>query len=119
MEGQAVLTVSAVVDGMDGQAIVTVSAAVVALTQIVKWGGIPDKWGPVAVVLLAAAGVALWGYSYEDAYERNDAFDYFAGWIAVATSAAGVYGFSRASGTALTQMTAPPSTGAGSEPTIK
>jgi hypothetical protein len=37
---------------MDGQAILTVSAAVVALTQIVKWGGIPDKWGPVAVILL-------------------------------------------------------------------
>lgn len=103
---------------MNGQAIVSVSAAVVALVQMVKWGGLPDRLGPPAVLLLSLIGVAFWGWSTGDV-TRATAFGYFAGWIAVSTSAAGVYGFSRASGEALTRMTAPPSTGAGSEKTIK
>lgn len=103
---------------MDGQAIVSVSAAVLGLVQLCKWRSwIPDRYGPLAVMAFSAAGVALWGYS-TGTFERAQAFDYFAAWIAVTTSAAGVYGFSRASGEALTKMQAPPS-GAGAEPTIK
>jgi hypothetical protein len=102
---------------MDAQAVVSVSAAVLAITQFSKWSGIPDRYGPLAVLLLSAVGVVLWGWSVGD-FERAKAFDYFAGWVAVATSAAGVWGFSRASGEALTKLSAPPG-GAGSSPTIK
>ena len=103
---------------MDGQAILSVSAAVVALTQIVKWGGLPDKWGPISVLMLSLIGVAFWGYSVGN-FEQARAFEYFAGWIAVSTSAAGVFGFTRAANTAVTAAKAPPSSGAGSSPTVK
>jgi hypothetical protein len=103
---------------MNGEAIVSVSAAVVALTQLVKWAGLPDKVGPLSVLVLAAGGVMFWGWTQGD-ITRASAFGYFAGWIAVATSAAGVFGFTRAGGEAVTRMSAPPSGGAGGSPTIK
>lgn len=87
---------------MTAEAIATIAAAVVALTQLAKWGGIPDKSGPVAVLLLSALGVAFWGYSTEPTWDRNILFTYFSAWIVVATSAAGVYGFTRAAGAAVT-----------------
>lgn len=86
---------------MDGQAIIAVSAAVVALTSLVKWAGLNDHYGPIIVLILSAVGVGMWGYT-EGTYERTKAFEYFAGWIAVATSAAGVYGFTRSSPAAVT-----------------
>lgn len=100
---------------MDAQSIITVSAAVVALTQFAKWSGIPDKYGPIAVLVLALVGVLFWGYSQET-ITRAESFDYFAGWISVATSAAGVFGFTRASREAVTK-TAPPPPGAGASRT--
>jgi hypothetical protein len=103
---------------MDGAAIITISAAVVALTQLLKWAGIPDKWGAGAVLALAVLGVALWGYSV-GTFERTQAFDYFAAWIAVATSAAGVFGFTRAASGAVSSMTPPPAGGAGQSGTVK
>jgi hypothetical protein len=103
---------------MDGEAILAVSAAVVALTQLMKWGGVPDKYGPLAVLALAVVGVVFWGYSVGN-FERTKAFEYFAGWIAVATSAAGVFGFTRATTSAVTAAKAPPMSGAGSSPTLK
>ena len=103
---------------MTAEAILTVSAAVVACTQLLKWGVLPDKYGPVAVLLLALAGVLGWTWT-QGPFVRADGFGYFAAWITIATSASGVYGFSRASGEALTRLTAPPITGAGSEPTNK
>lgn len=102
---------------MDGQAIITVSAAVVALTQLVKWAGLPDKVGPLAVLLLAAIGVAVWVYSQGE-FDRQAVFDLFAGWIAVATSAAGVFGFTRAAASAVISAQPPPAGGAGSNPTV-
>jgi hypothetical protein len=101
---------------MNGEAIISVSAAVVAMVQLIKWAGLRDNYGPIAVLALSLEGVAFWGWSGGE-FTRQAAFTYFAGWIAVSTSAAGVYGFSRASGEALTKMTAPPS-GAGASPTI-
>lgn len=103
---------------MDGTAIITVSAAVVALTQLVKWAGLPDKAGPLAVMGLSLFGVVFWGYSV-GTFERMKAFEYFAGWIAVSTSAAGVFGFTRAANTAVTAAKAPPGGAAGSSPTVK
>jgi hypothetical protein len=102
---------------MDGQAILTVSAAVVALTQLIKWGGVPDRLGPIAVLVLALIGVVFWGYS-EGTFERTKAFAYFAGWVSVALSAAGVYGFTRATSEAITKTSPPPTSGAGSSPTV-
>jgi hypothetical protein len=101
--------------GMSGQAIITVSAAVVALTQIVKWSGLPDRRGPLAVLVLSLLGVAFWGYSTGD-FTRASSFGYFAGWIAVTTSAAGVFGFTRSGVDALTSTKTPPA-GAGANPT--
>lgn len=103
---------------MNAEAIISVSAAVVALVQLVKWTGLPDKQGPIAVLALSLLGVVFWGWSVGD-ITRANAFGYFAGWIAVSTSAAGVFGFTRASGEAVAKMTAPPSGGAGGNPTVK
>jgi hypothetical protein len=102
---------------MTAEAILTVSAAVLTCTQFAKWSGVPDKYGPLAVLLLSALGVCLWVYS-GGVFLRTELFAYFAGWIAVATSAAGVYGFSRASAAALVKALPPPGSGAGSEPTV-
>lgn len=103
---------------MDGEAIITIAAAVVALTQLVKWGGIPDKLGPVSVMVLSVIGVALWGWSV-GTFERARAFEYFVGWINVMLNAAGVFGFTRAAGEAVSRMSPPPGGGAGSNSTIK
>lgn len=103
---------------MDAQAVLTVSGAVVALTQLAKWSGIPDKTGPIVVLLLALLGVAFWGYA-EGTFERTKAFEYFAGWISVSLSAAGVFGFTRAAAGAVTAAMPPPGGGAGGSPTSK
>jgi hypothetical protein len=102
---------------MTGEAIISISAATVALTQLAKWSGVPDRWGPLAVLVLAALGVALWGFTQESV-ARTDAFNYFSGWIAVATSAAGVFGFTRAAASSVTRASPPPGGGAGSSPTV-
>lgn len=104
---------------MDGEAIVTVSAAVVALVQLLKWGGIPDRLGALAVLVLAAVGIAIWEWSEGGTFERTQAFQYFAGWIAVATSAAGIFGFTRAASGAVSSMKPPPASGAGTNVTVK
>jgi hypothetical protein len=95
---------------MTADAIVSVSAAVVALVQLVKWSGLPDKQGPLAVLAISALGVVFWGWS-QGSLTRASAFGYFVGWIAVATSAAGVFGFTRASGDAVSRLTSPPAGG--------
>lgn len=70
----------------------TASAAVGALTQLVAWAGLPPGRAPLAVIGLAALGVALWGLS-DGLLSHHDLFRYVAGWVAVATSVAGVFGF--------------------------
>lgn len=105
--------------GMDGSAIVAVSAAVTALTQLLKWASaVPDKYGAVAVMLLSIIGVAFWAWS-EGSFDRAQSFNYFAGWVAVATSAAGIFGFTRAASGAVSSMKPPPEAGAGTSPTLK
>lgn len=92
---------------MNGEAIISVSAAVVALTQLLKWAGLDDSKGPLAVLVASLLGVAFWGWSTGD-ITRASAFGYFAGWIAVMTSSAGVYGFTRSTGDSLTKMRSGP-----------
>jgi hypothetical protein len=101
---------------MDAQAVITVSAAVVALTQLGKWGFVPDRYGPISVVCLSAIGVAFWAWSSGD-FSRANSFGYFAGWIAIATSAAGVFGFTRAGSEAITKTSGPPAGAGGSATT--
>ncbi len=105
---------------MDASAIVSVSAAVVALTTLVKWAGVKDTWGAWAIIELSMLGVGVWAYSKGPAFDRGLVFDYFSGWIAVATSAAGVFGFTRSMPAAVTEgsrnSTLP---GAAQNPTIK
>jgi DNA-directed RNA polymerase specialized sigma24 family protein len=74
--------------------VLTVSAIVVALAQLVRWAGLPDRWAPVAVAVLALVGVGFWAAAGPD--PSTTAFDYFAAWVTVTTSAAGVFGFTRA-----------------------
>lgn len=88
---------------MNAEAAAVVSASVVALVQIVKWAGLRDRWGPLAVMVIAALGVGLWAFANEPTFDRSLVWGYFAAWIVVATSAAGVYGLSR--GTAATVTT--------------
>jgi len=80
---------------MDSGAAIVVAGAVVALTSLIKWAGLRDTWGPAAIMVLSLLGVGLWGYSQGPTYQRELLFDYFTGWISVATSAAGVFGFTR------------------------
>lgn len=103
---------------MNAEAVVAVSAAVVTLVQLGKWAFIPDKYGPVAVLVLSLVGVLLWAASSDQPFVRTMLFSYFAGWLAVSLNAAGIYGFTRASGEALVRMSAPPG-GAGSSTTDK
>lgn len=103
---------------MDATEIAAVSTAVVLLTQYVKWAGLPDTRGPLVVLALSLLGVALWGYSV-GTFERTKLFGYFAGWLVVSASAAGVFGFTRSSPAAVTLAKAPPAGGAGSDPVEK
>lgn len=103
---------------MTGESIMTVAAIVVGLTQLFKWAGLNDRLGPLAVLSLSLFGVLFWGWTQNN-LSRATAFDYFSGWVTVAMSSGGVYGFTRAGAEAVTRMSAPPTTGAGSERTIK
>ena len=84
---------------MQGVPILTVSAVVVALAQLVRWAGLPERWAPIVVAVLAAVGVGLWAIAAGPP-TASAAFDYFAAWVTVTTSAAGVFGFTRANSAA-------------------
>ena len=103
---------------MSAEAIVAVSAAVVAFVQLIKWAGLRDHWGPVVVILLSGVGVGIW-LSSQPTWPpaRTDTWPIFAGWIAVALSAAGVFGFTRAGASAVARVSTPPDDGAGSSAT--
>ena len=87
---------------MDAQAILTIGTAVSALVQLAKWGlarrDPEGSYGPLLVVVFAALGVALWAVSQPTLPVRTDIWPIFAAWVAVAITAAGVYGFVRTVG---------------------
>ena len=60
---------------------------------LLRWSGVPNRHGPIVVLALSFVAVALWAFATEH-MARADAFGLFAGWIAVASSASGVFGFS-------------------------
>ncbi len=103
---------------MNPQDIAAVASAVTALTQLVKWAGLPDRAGPLAVLTFSALGIVIWGWS-RGSFERANAFDYTCGWIVVALTSAGAFGFTRAANTAVTAAKAPPTDGAGGSFTQK
>lgn len=75
---------------MDAKAIVAVSTSVVMLLQVLKASGLAGRWGLLVAGLLSIAGVAIWGYS-AGTFSRATAWDFTAGWIAVFSSASGVF----------------------------
>lgn len=102
---------------MTADAIVTISAAVVAVVQLCKWAGLTASFGPIAVLVISAVGEIIFllgGQSWP--LGRTDIWPAFAGWVAISTSAAGVFGFTRAAVGAVTNASAPPVSGAGSSP---
>ncbi len=79
---------------MNTQTALTIGAVVVPLTEVVKFfAPIPQRWGILVAAFWSAVGVALWGYSQATPFDHTQAFDYFAGFAGVLTTAAGVYGF--------------------------
>jgi hypothetical protein len=101
---------------MDAAATVAVSALVVALTQLLKWALIPDRYGPIAVLVLSAMGISVWVFS-ESTFQRTEVFEYVVGWVNVALAAAGIFGFTRAAAEGVVRAMPPPHGGAGSSPT--
>jgi hypothetical protein len=102
---------------VSSEAILSVSTFVVAFTQLLKWAVVPDKYGPLLVLGLSMSGVAFWGWDQGE-FHRGAFFSYATGFVAVATSAAGVFGFTRATSEAITKTSSPPS-GAGGSSTEK
>jgi hypothetical protein len=103
---------------MNAESIVAISAGVVAVTQLIKWAGMKDSLGPLVVIILSGVGVGLWLFSQE-AWPplRTDTWNIASGWVTVALSAAGTFGFTRAAASAVTRGTPPPADGAGSSGT--
>lgn len=85
---------------MDAEAIVTVSALVVAIATLLKWAAPGDSISGVRalalVFFLSGLGVGAWVFSLATPIDRTWTFGILSAWAAVATSAAGVFGFASA-----------------------
>jgi len=103
---------------MKAEDVVVVAGAVTILTQMVKWGGLPDNRGPIVVAFLSLLGVLAWAVSNEPTFDRHLIWPYFAGWVSVCAGSAGVFGFTRALPSAVTATRNPPA-GAAQNPTEK
>lgn len=104
--------------GISQTVVVMVSGLVVALTQILKWSGVPDKRGPIVVLVLALGVTAFLAWTQNN-FGRATALDYFAVFVNILLASAGVFGFTRAAPEAVSSFTPPPSSGAGSNQTFK
>jgi hypothetical protein len=89
---------------MDAEAMAGVTTAIVTLTQLTKWFGMPTRFAPVLVMGLSLLGCAFWGWTHAN-LNRETAWEYFVGWIMVSVSSAGVWGFTRSTADALTSGT--------------
>lgn len=103
---------------MTAENVAVVATAVTILTQIVKWGGLPDSKGPIIVCFLALLGVIMWAVSNEPIFDRHLIWPYFVAWVTVSASSAGVFGFTRALPDAIVSTRKPPD-GAAQNPTGK
>lgn len=106
---------------MDAQQISTIAAGVVVAVQLAKWVGLKDSMGPIAVILFSVIGVSIsvWSSGVAWADLRPIADDLLFALINIITGAAGIFGFTRAAVGAVTNISPPPSYGAGSSPTSK
>jgi hypothetical protein len=86
-------------DAMDGLAVMRVTVVVVGIMHLLRWAGVPERWAPLLVTVLSALAVALWAFG-QGSLNPSVLFSYVSGWVAVATSAAMVWGFTWAAGTA-------------------
>jgi O-antigen/teichoic acid export membrane protein len=102
---------------IDANAATAIGATVTVLTQLIKWAGLPDRLGPVVVLILSAIGVGVFAYSLGD-FQRSETFNYLSAWANVALVAAGIFGFTRAAPSAVTALRSPPA-GAAQSPTVK
>lgn len=93
---------------MDATAVLAVSGSIVMLLQVFKAGGVTGRWALIVAAVCSAIGVALWGYS-AGTFARATTWDFAAGWIAVFTSAAGVFGVVNGGAEAVTAMKGAPS----------
>lgn len=79
---------------MDAAAVATIGALVTALCQVVKRTapGNIDAYGPLIAAVLSAVGVTLWVVSAPTfPPARTDIWTIGVGWVAVFTSAVGIY----------------------------
>lgn len=104
---------------MNTESSVAIGAAVVALTQMVKFFHVPDRWGAAVVVILSVIGVAAWSVSQSVPFDRTQIWPLFTAWVSVATSAAGVWGFARAVNPGDVTATGRPPSGTGQAYTTK
>jgi hypothetical protein len=79
---------------VETQVVLVVAPVVVILVQLVKWMGLPDRYGPFAVLLASALSVALWCWS-NDHYSQALAWELFTAWLTISAAAGGIYGFTR------------------------
>lgn len=86
---------------MNSEAINAVSATVVLLIQVAKAGGITGRWALIVAAIVSALGIILWAVS-TGTFARETLFQYFSAWVAVFTSATGVYSIVRAAPEAVT-----------------
>jgi hypothetical protein len=106
-----------VTNTIDANAATALAATVTLVTQLIKWAGLPDKLGPIVVLLLSAICVVVYVYS-TGAFVREETFNYLSAWANVALAAAGIFGFTRAAPAAVTALRSPPA-GAAQSPTAK
>jgi hypothetical protein len=85
---------------MPSETVIAVAGSVTALTQLLKFWGLPDRYGPYVVFGLSFLGVVIWGLSSQDPFTRLQLWQYFAAVINVMVSSAGVFGFARATSAA-------------------
>lgn len=100
---------------MTPEATLAISVFVTALTQILKWSGVPDKYGPIAVLFLSFGTVGLWGWD-QNMVAQGNVFNLASAAVLTAVGSAGIFGFTRASAGAVTSLAKPPA-GGGAEVT--
>lgn len=104
--------------GVTQTVVVMVSGLVVALTQVAKWSGVPDRRGPLVVLALSLSVTVFLAWTQSN-FTRKTALDYFAVFVNVLLASAGVFGFTRAAPEAVSSFAPPPNSGAGSSTTTK
>jgi hypothetical protein len=88
--------------------IVAISAAVTTFVQFLKWAGLGGRFAPIACLLTAALAVSLYALSTGVAFSTTQLWTYFTATGAVALSAAGIFGFTKAAGEGIANAAGPP-----------